>query len=306
MTRTLHPDVDRIGRRFRVVGMSTPVTIAHKSELVLRPVTEGERVAVVAADVVRCSSTIVALLAGGAAAVTVSEKNGRGVSLVDAKRIAARFNLPLVFAGELNGQPIPGGIVGNSPRDAAVARVAGTMVAFSSTNFGAAYSELIAWRSRFVAAGGNPTIAVATFANVSRVAAWLNAGEFDRIAIALGGFYDVVSYEDVLLGGDLIRQLRHGDGDLDDEARIMAATSAHVPDLPSRLRHLRSNWIGQALATFGMDADIPAVLTGQGIPDKTWRAMSSQLPFVVLSEECALITPDGVLPHRAHELQAVE
>lgn len=292
MPPRLHPEVERIGRSFRVIGMSTPATIARKSALLLTPTRPGERIVAVGADVVRCSSTVATLLAAGAAAVMVHEKHGRGPSLDEAARIAGALGTDLVTAGELHGRPIPGGIIGNSPRDAARADVAGRTVLFASTNFGAAFMELTAWASEFERAGGAVEIVVLTLANVDAVAAWIVANAFDRIAIGLGGFYDVVSEEDVVLAGDLIHRLSVPFTELDDEARLMVAAALAAGDQGDRLAGMRTNWIGRALAHFGMEADLATVLMGEGLPVEVRQRLAALVPVVTFIDGIPVIHSD--------------
>src|SRR6185295_19332391 len=62
----MHPKIERIGREFSLIGMATPDVVRRKAELILSPNQVGERVALVAIDQLRCSSTVVSLLAAGA------------------------------------------------------------------------------------------------------------------------------------------------------------------------------------------------------------------------------------------------
>lgn len=294
MGALLHPYVQHVGHGFSAVGMSTPATIAHKAQLILTPAWPGERVAVVVVDAVRCSSTIVALMAAGAAAVTVSRKDGGGPTIEEARAAAKALGAEMVVAGELHGRPIPGGVIGNSPRDAASALVHGRLVAFHSTNFGAAFTTVLAWRDVFTAAGGDASVVTATFANTARVAAYLRGQRFDRVAIAAGGFYNTVSIEDMVVGGDVLLALGCNEPLMDDEARLMVDAALARPDASSRLRSFRSNWIGRSLEHFGMEADIAAVVSGVGIPPTLWRQMTQQLPMAGVVAGVPVLLPGHI------------
>jgi phosphosulfolactate phosphohydrolase-like enzyme len=293
---TLHPAVERLGKEFRVVGMSTPSAVARKARLILSPGFVGERVVLVVADAVRCSTTILATLAAGAAAMTISEKNGRGPSPAEAEEVAAALGLDSVLAGELHGQPIPGGVLGNSPREVRPAAVAGKLVAFHSTNFGAAFWEAAAWAAEFEARGGEPTLAVASFANTPAVSRWLRRRHFHRIGIATGGFYDVVSHEDVVVAGDVIADLRLPQEDLDDEARVMVGAASALPASRDRLASFTTNWIGRSLHHFGMLDDVAAAVAGTGMAPSLWSAMRRLVPVVVRIGSIPVIVPAGRLP----------
>lgn len=292
----LHPAVERLGKGFRVIGMATPSAVARKTRLILSPDFAGEKVVLVVADAVRCSTTILATLAAGAAAMTISEKNGRGPSPSEAEEIAADLGLDMVLAGELHGQPIPGGVLGNSPREVRPAAVRGKLVAFHSTNFGAAFLEAAAWAAEFAARGGEPSLAVASFANAPAVSRWLRRRCFHRIGIATGGFYDVVSHEDVVVAGDVIASLRLPQELLDDEARVMVGAASALPTSQDRLASFTTNWIGRSLQHFGMIDDVAAAVTGRGMAPRLWRAMRRLVPVVVRVGPTPVIVPAGRLP----------
>jgi phosphosulfolactate phosphohydrolase-like enzyme len=276
----LHPAVERIGKSFRVVGMSTPSVVAHKARMVFSPNAVGEKVAVVVADAIRCSSTILAAFAAGAEAMTIQVKGGRGTTPEQASSVASVLGLETVIAGELNGRPIPGGVMGNSPREADPNAIRGKLVAFSSTNLGATFWEVMSWADNFITEGGVVTTVIASFANVTTVVKWLRHQDFDRIAIATGGFYDVASQEDMVVGGDIIAGLGLPVSALDDEARVMIGAASATSEPAIRVETFVSNWIGRSLKHFGMEKDIAAAVVGTGMEPKIWRSMQHQLPIV--------------------------
>jgi phosphosulfolactate phosphohydrolase-like enzyme len=275
---SLHPAVAAIGQGFRALGAATPSTFKHKAELLLQPNFPGERVGVVVVDAIRCSTTITAMFAAEAAAVSIREKNTRGPDADAAGKVAARLGLELVLAGELHGGPIPGGVLGNSPCEVRPDLVRGKMVLFSSTNFGATFNEVMSWSRGFEAAGGQSFVAVATFANVDAVVAVLRREALDRVVVATGGFYDCISREDMVAGGDLFIGLGFDDREIDDEARAMVDAARACPSDVDRIASFGRDWIGRALVQFHHEADVAAVVTGEGIAPPIYAAMKTLVP----------------------------
>jgi phosphosulfolactate phosphohydrolase-like enzyme len=294
MKAALHPEVEGIGRRFRVVGAATPSAFGRKAELLLTPNKPGERVVAIVGDAIRCSTTILSVFASGAAAMTVTAKSGQGPTLDDSRRIGDHLGVPVVLAGELHGKPIDGGVIGNSPREAGADKLAGRLVAFRSTNFGALFYAVTAWARRFDAAGGAATVAVVSFANTVATARWARESDFDRAVVATGGFYDTSSQEDVGLAGDVISALRLPTTELDDEARIMVDVAHHRLNAFERVNHFRTNWIGRCLENFGMAEDIAAVVNGDGIDPHVYAAMQRLLLTVNWIDGIPVIMPVAV------------
>lgn len=291
MSAALHPEVEAIGRRFKVVGAATPSAFAHKAELLLTPNMPGERLVAVVGDAIRCSTTILTAFASGARAMTATAKSGLGPTLDDSRRIGGCLGLPIELAGELHGKPIEGGCMGNSPREADTAKFAGRLVAFRSTNFGQLFCSVTEWALRFRAAGGVPIVAVVSFANAVATARWALEIGFDRAIVAMGGFYDVISQEDVALAGNVVLGLRVPTAELDDEARIMRDAALYRPNAADWICDFRTNWIGRCLAHFGMAEDIPAVATGEGIAPKVYAAMQHLLLAVTWIDGIPVIMP---------------
>src|SRR6266436_4796022 len=220
----LHFQVEQIGKGFKVIGMPTPATVPLKSRLFSPPNRDGERVALVAIDVFRCSSTIAALIAAGAEVVLIAEKNGHtGPTLNDCNAVADSLGVELVLAGELHGRPIAGGVVGNSPREVTPSAFRGRAVRFSTTDLGRLFDELTKMTDAFLDEGGGPTILVACAANANATSRWMTEQEFDRIALCCGGFYGASRIEADAVAGDIIRFMGLPLELLDDDARKMAA-----------------------------------------------------------------------------------
>jgi phosphosulfolactate phosphohydrolase-like enzyme len=297
VSAALHPQVEGIGRQFRVVGAATPSAFVRKAELLLTPNKPGERVAAVIGDAIRCSTTILSAFASGACAMTVTAKSGQGPTFDESRRIGDHLGMPVELAGELHGKPIDGGCMGNSPREADADKLAGRLIAFRSTNFGALFHAVTGWAMRFRAAGGVPIVAVVSFANAAATAQWVGEIGFDRVIVATGGFYDCISQEDVGLAGDVISALRLPAAELDDEARVMLDAARHRESIADRLDHFRTNWIGRCLANFGMAKDIPAVVNGEGIAPDVYAVMQRQLLAVNWVDGVAVIMPVAAVDH---------
>src|ERR1041385_1089238 len=191
---SIHPEVLHLGSEFQAVGMSTPSTFRRKSDRFLHPRHPGESVAIVVGDAVRCSTTIISALAAGARAVTVEVKD-RTDALRKAERVGRALGAGTVFGGELHGRPMPGAVIGNSPRDVSPDLLCGKHLHFRSTNFGAVYVDVGAAIKRFGAEGGGADVYVVCFANAIATAQAILAGKYARIFIAVGGFYDQISLE---------------------------------------------------------------------------------------------------------------
>ena len=296
----LHPEVLEIAKSFVAIGMPSPQSIRNKGVL-LTPTFEGERVCVVAADVVRCSTTILTALAAGAAAVTVTVKGGeRGTTASDARRVAELLELPMVFGGELNGRPIEGGVIGNSPREVKAHSISNTLLHFQSTNFGAAFSELTPLVDSFNQSASVAKMFIGSLANIEALAREVEGFRYDRIFIGCGGFYENASFEDEVFGGELLRLLNIDWFKADDEARLMMASALVAPSSQDRMDHLQSNWIGRALAHFGMGGDIAAIISGEGIDPAIYRRMRTIVPRLQFVEGIPVIFPTATRPVQRH------
>jgi phosphosulfolactate phosphohydrolase-like enzyme len=284
----MHPAVRDVARHFRVVGMTAPGAITRKAGL-LTPNHPGERASAVVFDVVRCTTTIAALFAAGAHSVTVSAKGSElGSTPGDAARVAASFGVPLCTAGELGGKPIPGGVVGNSPRRAACASVQGCHVLFFSTNLGLAYSRTIEIVHQF---GSTLEVLLGNAANIEVLARRLHERAPERLFLMLGGFYENPSFEDLHAAGRLIQQLGIDWSALDDEARTMLACGVAVDSRTVLREVLRTGWIGRCLEMYGMLEDLDTVVDGTGISQPVYQSMRELIPELHFCDGVPVLFP---------------
>jgi 2-phosphosulfolactate phosphatase len=87
--------------------------------------------AIVVIDVLRATSTLVAVAAAGAAGIHVAVKTKTGTHPFTPPTAACG---PWVYGGEENGRPITGGCIGNSPTEATADKFRNAYLKFVSTN----------------------------------------------------------------------------------------------------------------------------------------------------------------------------
>lgn len=278
--RGLHPSVVTAARSFYAIGLPAPGAIARKRDI-LMPSRPGERLVIVVADIVRCSTTLVTCFGAGLQSATIGVKSGGGTAREQADLIGAALGAEVVAGGELNGQPIPGGLIGNSPVQAARIAWTGKHLHFNSTNFGAAFAGVHALAQEIRARGGQVDIVIGALANSAAIVGRIAAQPYDRVCVATGGFYESASEEDMIFGGDVFTGLGCAVEEMDDEARLMRFAAQAVPDAEARRVHLHTNWIGRALDRFGMGDDVDAIVTGRHLPAAVYAAMATIIPEVV-------------------------
>lgn len=292
----MHAKVVEAGMSFKAVGMPTPGAVERK-EVLLKPNFAWEHIAVVISDTIRCSSTLLAALAVGVRAVTVSTKGGdEGTTAAEARRVARLLDVEMVLGGELHGRPVEGGLIGNSPREVQRAGLVGKHLHFQSTNFGAAFTQLMPRVARFGEAGGRATVYVGAFANLRALAREVGARHYDRVFVVTGGFYESASFEDMVFGGDLLELLEIPTQEMDDEARLMVASAIMAHCSVERAALLRTDWIARCLTVFGMQDDIAAAVTGDGINPTIYSLMRRIVPTVELYGGVPVIFPTHVAP----------
>src|SRR5689334_25023371 len=92
--------VKGVERGFKVVGLFNPSAVVEKRHLFA-----GSGVGVVVADVLRCSTTLQAVLACGARGIVIHAKpSGASASLTEKTYEAVFPGVPLVLAGEQHGR----------------------------------------------------------------------------------------------------------------------------------------------------------------------------------------------------------
>jgi phosphosulfolactate phosphohydrolase-like enzyme len=268
----------------------------------MTPRWRGERIVVVVGDAVRCSSTLMMAFGAGARSSTIAVKGGAaGTSEAQAAAVAERLGFPMVRAGELHGLPIPGGVMGNSPRAARPEIFEGQHVHFSTTNFGAAFTESARLVQRFNADGGRGELLVGSFVNAPAVGRMLRSESHDRVFLALGAFYDSPGLEDLVLGGDWLIEAGFRWQDLDDEARTMVLCASDLASTPDRLLAFQTGWIGQCLEFFEVGADVAAVLTGKQIEAEVWNRAAQLIPRVQWVDGVPVLFSAPALKARATE-----
>lgn len=196
-------------------------------------------VTAVVLDVVRASTTIVAVLAGGARAVvpvaTPDEARARG---------RAGDGEAVLIGGERGGAPPPGFHHGNSPAEYTPERVRGRTVVFTTTNGTRA----------LLALAGARRIAVGGFVNATAVARWA-AAEPGDILLVCAGEKGRFCLEDAVCAGLLVSRLAAGDRPETDAARAARALwERYAGDLGAMLAD--AAW-AQALVSQGRGSDLP-------------------------------------------------
>ncbi len=278
----IHTNISDVVKSYKSVGMSTPFIAANKCKMILHDDFKSNKIAFIVVDAIRCSSTILAALGAGVKAITIMVKGGeRGTTPADAKSISKLLGLEFLLGGELNGQPIPEGIIGNSPKEAANCKdLVNKHLHFQSTNFGGSFTEVSDQIREYISIGGNADIFVASFVNANAVAEKITASDYDRVYIVCGGFYNCVSLEDDIVGGMILNQLGFDYNDMDDEARMMLSLYRNFDTPEKQFDVLRTNWISSSLGCFGKEGDVKTVLTGEGIDQATYQKMAMTVPMV--------------------------
>ncbi|MBI1848700.1 MAG: 2-phosphosulfolactate phosphatase [Candidatus Rokubacteria bacterium] len=217
------------------------IDVALRVEDVVPATVEGRTVLVI--DVLRASTTMVAALGNGCAAIVpVGEPD-------EALRRAAALGDGTLVGGERRGDPLPGFDLGNSPLEYTAERVARRPVIFTTSNGTRA----------LLAARGAAAIGVAGFVNLSAAAAWA-AGQGRDVAVLCAGELGRDALEDSACAGLLVDRL---------VARLPGATvtpaaaaaslarpyAADVGRLATDARHARR------LVAAGRGGDVAACLT---------------------------------------------
>lgn len=155
---------------------------------------------VVVIDVLRASSTIVTALKNGAKGVIPVLDMG------EASKIAQNVDSDnYLLCGEKDGKKIEGYNLGNSPLEYTPEVIAGKNLIFNTTNGTRAIKKSL----------GAANIYIASFLNLSAVAETLKREKHD-IVLVCAGWKGRLSFEDMLLAGNLVHLL--SEGPLDDTA----------------------------------------------------------------------------------------
>lgn len=238
-------------------------------ELTAKPYLVAGRSAIII-DTLRNSSAITVALAAGATDVVLYGKGEDGLQAL--QRDASSYAGPKVLAGEVEGQPIPGFDLGNSPLEFTPDRVAGNRVFYASTNNGNALEHLLQIE-------GTRSIMWACMLNGTAVGAAIAAGAIELPLLFLcAGFRGTLAYEDLLCAGQVLLAAQHCVGrplgTLDDGATVAIRLAADhftsggdVKD-PTLLASEMADWrCGSVLSLLGQTHDINATICGAGLKE---------------------------------------
>jgi phosphosulfolactate phosphohydrolase-like enzyme len=185
-----------------------------------------------------------------------------------AQRYALQNRLQLILGGELDGKPVPGGIIGNSPIDAFAHDINGAVLHFESTNFGRLLARI--WEfSR--SQPDRCDIYVMSYANVAATAKAVSAGGYERIVLGAAGFFECVALEDQVLGGYLLTTMNFAAHEHDDEALAMVGVyRAYSIDETI----LSESWTARVLRELSKEEDISDALVGRRFPSGSMERMA--------------------------------
>ncbi len=191
-----------------------------------------EAQAAVVVDVIRATTTAVAFLEAGALELWLAPDHETALALKSEG---------FLIAGETGGLRPPGFDLGNSPREALAAPVAGRRVVMSTTN-GTRAAHRAAERARKVVLGA--------LWNLSAVARW--AGERDPLLLLAAGKEGHPGLDDAYVLGALLEKLGGGEED--------GSRTAHAlfQRFQSPLEALHASAAARALQAVGLEADVRA------------------------------------------------
>jgi 2-phosphosulfolactate phosphatase len=199
---------------------------------------------VLVVDVLRASTTIIAALAHGCAAI---------VPVSDADEAWRRRRRPeladALMAGERRGEPLAGFDLGNSPLEFTADRVRGRTVIFTTSNGTRA----------LLAARGASAVGVAAFVNAAAAAAWAVSHSRD-VTVVCAGERGRLSLEDHACAGMLVERIKAAvpAAVLSDRARAAGALGRPYAADVARLGG-DSSW-ARRLSAAGRGSDVAACL----------------------------------------------
>jgi phosphosulfolactate phosphohydrolase-like enzyme len=227
----------------------------------------GGKKAVFIVDALRATATWTAIGAAKPRGIKINVKAKDGAGL-PAPTLSDGVWL---IAGEWNGVPIPGGVMGNSPTEVSTHRFCDRWVSFESTNGARAVEQ----------AKNIPDseIFIVCFQNIeAAVSAALKNG-CCLFVVAAGGFYGSATLEDTVCAGRILQHLiasaAISPNDLDDEARIALATAEAFADDMKLLATLKESQVARLLREVGREDDVDAVINGMGVDEQIWVRMRS-------------------------------
>lgn len=239
---------------------ATPEAFALKSHhLPTEPQT-----AVVIIDVLRATTTWTAIAAAGARGIRISVKD---YTKNQTAPMPGDFWLQ---AGERDGAPMPGGVIGNSPTEVSADVFQDASVVFFSTNGARAVEAATEFSNN---------VYLACLPNIHATCRAIAADGMRNVVFVAGGFYGAATLEDTVCAGrglrDLIDQGVLSPSMIDDESRMaIAAADVFVDDM-QLINALQDAQVGRLLERIGRGADVEAVVNGCGIDQTIWASMQS-------------------------------
>lgn len=272
--RPIYKSIPRTLSSYTVIGMSSTPAVERKLALLAED--RDRRTAVVLFDAYRCSSTLLACFGAGIVGALIKEKavDGSGTDLISAQQFAEAEGRELILGGELDGRPVPGGIIGNSPLDAFRHDIIGKLLYFQSTNFGRLFVRITEFAD---AQSSHCDLFVMGFSNGEATAKAVQAGVYERIMVAGAGFFECIAIEDMVLGGSFISALRRDLDQLDDDALAMLAS---YQAYAQRLDVLTNCWTARVLGELSKSEDIHDVLAGSRLPEAATARMRGMVLHV--------------------------
>jgi 2-phosphosulfolactate phosphatase len=246
---------------FKGFCSSTPQ--AFESKAAYLP--SGRKFAVFVADVLRATSTMLAVAASGAHAIAIGVKSTSGGEFP--KPPASMSNV--LFGGEKDGKALPGGEIGNSPMAVRPNQFCGKSLYFFSTN-----------GARAVVAAStlaNSEIFIVSMANIDETVDAAILTGCNSFVVVNGGFYQAATIEDQVCAGRIFEALIQRGAlsppELDDEARMAHVTAQAFQCNICLLNTLHGQQVARLLSAVGRQNDVDAVITGKGIHPQIWCAM---------------------------------
>lgn len=281
---------DKSLSQYKIFGSCSPATFEEKLLQVQKSRNSNlESSAAVFIDILRATTTLVAVGASGCKGIVV-DKKPKPDEKDKKKKVDYPFVAPFfksedwVFGGELNGSPIVGidangkklkGVIDNSPLTVKGSTFQGKYLRFFSTNGAAAFDALTIAKFKSVYA--------MSLANIEATAQALVNDKPTRIWLVGGGFYGGATIEDSVAAGFLINRLADlgyvNTKQLDDEAetmRIHASSFKQGKEIldSELLTRLKNGQVSKLLCGLGHDKDVIACINGKHMA-QTWEEMKS-------------------------------
>jgi len=261
-----NPYVSNSLEGFTVFASPSPPDFLAKVKYVDKRVLR--KTALIGIDVLRMTTTMNAAGAAGAHGIYLAEKPVTGDY-----DLTAPINKDhrWVFGGELNGLPIPGAQLDNSPLSMHSSALQGKLIKFYSTN--GAKTQATALDV------GAPTFFLMSMANIEATVATILLQGFQSVWFLCAGFYNSSCLEDTVCAGIAIQHLLDlgvaVNTQLDDGAKIARNTAECYRGRSDLLvKDLHDSQVAKLLCNIGHCADVAACITGEGMPTDLWNRMT--------------------------------